>query len=253
MVTGAGGGLGSAIAETFAREGAIVGVNDIDANTAETVAARCQQYSPESQAVVFDVSSASSVTEAFARLESEWGVIDVLVNNAGVSATTDPTASPDMVFEPMKRPITDISDRDWDRMIGVHLSGTFYCTRAAVGMMTPRHSGSIICISSVAALVGFGSLHYSAAKGGILGLVRSMARSLGPAGIRINAICPGSIDAGMATNYPPERRYRTVDAVPLGRLGTADEIAYAALYLASDESSYTTGQWMSPNGGLVIM
>jgi NAD(P)-dependent dehydrogenase (short-subunit alcohol dehydrogenase family) len=253
LVTGAGGGLGSAIAEMFAKEGAIVGVNDVDVDAAEAVADACRRHSPESRAVVFDVSSVTAVSEAFAELESDWGVIDVLVNNAGVSATTDPSASPDMVFEPMKRPITDISDQDWDRMIGVHLSGTFYCTRAAVAMMTPRHSGSIICISSIAALVGFGPLHYSAAKGGILGLVRSMARSLGPAGIRINAICPGSIDAGMATKYPPERRYRTVDSVPLGRLGTADEIAYAALYLASDESSYTTGQWMSPNGGLVIV
>jgi 3-oxoacyl-[acyl-carrier protein] reductase len=252
LVTGAGGGLGSAIAERFAREGATVGINDIDADSAEAVAARCREHTPHSRSFVFDVSSSAAVAAAFAEVEDDWGTVDVLVNNAGVSATTDASARPDMVFEPMKRPITDISDENWHRMIGIHLNGTFYCTRAAVGMMAARRSGSIVCISSIAALAGIGAPHYSAAKGGILGLVRSLARSLGPEGIRVNAICPGSIDAGMATLYPPERRYRTVEAIPLGRLGTADEIASAALYLASDDSSYTTGQWLSPNGGLVI-
>jgi 3-oxoacyl-[acyl-carrier protein] reductase len=248
LVTGAGGGLGAAIAELFAREGAVVGVNDVRDEAAESVAQRCRQHSPRSEAMVADVSDPASVGEMFAHLEEKWGRLDVLVNNAGVSATSDISDG----ANPLERGIDDITDAQWHRMIGVHLNGTFFCTRAAVPMMTARQRGSIVCMSSIAGLSGFGPIHYSAAKGGILGLVRSLARSLGPAGIRVNAICPGAIDAGMTKAHAPEVRQSIVPSIPLRRLGAADDIAYAALYLASDESGYTTGQWLSPNGGLVI-
>jgi 3-oxoacyl-[acyl-carrier protein] reductase len=118
--------------------------------------------------------------------------------------------------------------------------------------MKRQGRGSIVCMSSIAGLAGIGPLHYSAAKGGILGFVRSLARNIGPAGLRVNAICPGAIDSGMSRLYPPERQKQSIPAIPLRRLGEASDIAFAALYLASDESAYTTGQWLSPNGGLVI-
>ena len=140
----------------------------------------------------------------------------------------------------------------WRRMLAVHLDGTFYCTRAAVRMMTAQGAGSIVCISSIAGLAGIGPFHYAAAKGGILGLVRSLARDLGPIGIRINAVSPGAIDAGMTRTHKPEVVQAFVPTVPLRRLGHARDIAYAALHLASDESAYTTGQSLSPNGGVVI-
>jgi 3-oxoacyl-[acyl-carrier protein] reductase len=248
LVTGAGGGLGGAIAELFSREGATVAVNDVNLDAAEAVAERCRRHSPRSEAVVADVSDPASVRTMFDHLEASWGQLDVLVNNAGVSATSDVSES----GNPLERGIEDITDAQWQRMIGVHLNGTFYCTRAAVPMMARHHQGSIVCMSSIAGLAGFGPIHYSAAKGGILGLVRSLARNIGPAGLRINAICPGAIDAGMTKAHAPEVRETIVPSIPLRRLGSADDIAYAALYLASDESAYTTGQWLSPNGGLII-
>jgi 3-oxoacyl-[acyl-carrier protein] reductase len=252
LVTGAGGGLGGAIARLFAREGAIVGVNDINAEAAEKVAAECRATSPDSLAVPFDVSDSAAVNTAFAELGSQWGRIDILVNNAGVSATADPGVPAESILDPTRRPITDITDDHWRRMIGVHLDGTFFCTRAAAALMVPRESGSIVCITSIAQLTGHGAVHYSAAKGGVMAMVRSLARSLGPHGVRINAVAPGSIDAGMATRYPLERRQKALASIPLGRLGAADDIAYAVLHFASDESAYSTGQWLSPNGGIFI-
>lgn len=246
LVTGGGGGLGSAIALLFAREGATVAVNDIDADAASKVAEMCRAFSPNSRSVPFDVSDPAAVSGAFADLDARWEVLDILVNNAGVCATTDPGVATEHILDPMRRPVTEITDEQWRRMVGVHLDGTFYCTRAASEIMMREGSGSIVCITSIAELTGHGAVHYSAAKGGIMGMVRSLARSLGPYGVRINAVAPGSIDAGMATRYPLEQRERSLPSIPLGRLGTA----YAALHFASEESAHSTGQWLSPNGGL---
>jgi 3-oxoacyl-[acyl-carrier protein] reductase len=253
LVTGAGGGLGSAISELFAKEGAVVAVNDLNEESAEMVAQRCRQSSPSSEAVVADVSDAASVSEMFGHLESRWGRLDILVNNAGVSSTSDVPAAPRAVASPLDRGIDDITDAQWHRMIGVHLNGTFYCTRAAVPLMKRNGRGSIICMSSIAGLSGIGPIHYSAAKGGILGMIRSLARNVGPSGLRVNAICPGVIDAGMSKAHAPDVRESVVLSIPMRRLGSADDVAHAALYLASDESAYTTGQCLSPNGGLVIL
>lgn len=262
VVTGAGGGLGGAIAELFAGEGAVVAVNDVREDTAEQVAERCRAAAAAagapalSRALVGDVADPASVARMFEQVEQWWGGrLDVLVNNAGVSATSDlppARAAGEAAPAPLERGVEDITDEQWRRMLGVHLDGTFYCTRAAVPLMKQRGGGSIVCMSSIAGTVGFGPIHYSAAKGGILGFVRSVARTVGPAGIRINAVCPGAIDAGMTHAHAPEVRESIVPAIPQRRLGTALDIAYAALYLASDESAYTTGQYLSPNGGLVI-
>src|ERR1700722_17289493 len=146
LVTGAGGGLGSAIAELFAVEGAVVAVNDVNEKAAEEVALRCRRFSPESEAVIGDVSDSKSVSDMFAHLERQWGQVDVLVNNAGVSSASDvpdPTRDP---VSPLERGIDDITDAHWQRMIGVHLSGTFFCTRAAVPIMKRTGRGSIICM-----------------------------------------------------------------------------------------------------------
>jgi len=146
-----------------------------------------------------------------------------------------------------------MSDEAWHHVIGVHLHGTFYCTREALKIMTRQGSGAIVNLSSVAALMGLETVpHYSAAKGGILAFTRAVAREVASRGIRVNAICPGYIDTPMTAGLSDLGRKVIVGRTPMGRVGEPREIAATALFLASDESSFTTGQWLSPNGGLFI-
>jgi 3-oxoacyl-[acyl-carrier protein] reductase len=256
LVTGGGGGLGEAISSVFASEGATVIVNDIRAGAADAVAASCRSVSPDSAALVADIADNGAVAAMFDQIHQRWGRLDILVNNAGISALEGASEgdSEAEILPGLPNPpsILAIADDTWHRMLRVHLDGTFFCTRAAVRLMSGR-GGSIVCISSIAGLAGVGPLHYSTAKGGILGFVRSLARQVGPLGIRINAICPGAIDAGMTMLHDRSEIDAYLPQVPLGRLGAAEEIGRAALYLASDDSSYTTGQWLSPNGGSVIL
>jgi 3-oxoacyl-[acyl-carrier protein] reductase len=138
-------------------------------------------------------------------------------------------------------------------MIGVHLNGTFFCTREALKMMAPKNRGSIINLSSVAALRGIPiAAHYGAAKAGILGLTRSVAQETASRHIRVNAICPGWVETAMTENFSPMVKMMLTSQVPMLRWARPQEIAATALFLASDESSYFTGQWLSPNGGLFI-
>jgi NAD(P)-dependent dehydrogenase (short-subunit alcohol dehydrogenase family) len=248
LITGGGGGLGRATAVVLAGEGAAVIVNDINRDAAEATVAACGAISA---ALVADVSDSASVAQMFDEITSRWGRLDVLVNNAGISSLAD---GPPATTEATPLPeILALSDEAWHRMLRVHLDGTFFCTRGAVRLMAATGKGSIICISSIAGLAGIGPLHYSTAKGGILGFVRSLARQVGPLGIRINAVCPGAIDAGMTKLHDRQEIEAYLPLIPLGRLGEASEIGRAVLYLASDDSSYTTGQWLSPNGGSVIL
>ena len=250
LVTGGGGGLGGATAEILAEAGATVVVSDIDQAAAERVAAACRNHMPDSVALAADVTDPAAVAAVFDEVAHRWGRLEVLVTTAGVSAATDPT--PTAATDPLFNDISTLSDAAWRRMLSVHLDGTFFCIRSAVPLMRAAGRGSIVCMSSIAGLAGIGPPHYSAAKGGILGLVRALARSLGPEGIRINAVCPGAIDAGMTLLRPREVVEAFLPQIPVGRFGAAREIGHAVLYLASDASSYTTGQWTSPNGGSVI-
>jgi 3-oxoacyl-[acyl-carrier protein] reductase len=144
-------------------------------------------------------------------------------------------------------------DEGWHRMIDVHLNGTFYCTRAALRIMSREHTaGSIVNTASIAALAGISQSHYCAAKGGILAFSRGLAREVAPRNIRVNVVCPGIIDTPMNRGIPKEIMAGVSAAIPLGRQGHAREVAAAFLYLACDDSSYLTGQWISPNGGIVI-
>jgi 3-oxoacyl-[acyl-carrier protein] reductase len=265
VVTGGGGGLGGASAEELASEGATVVVVDRDLDAAEAVAERCRATTPASRAARLDVSDSAAVRVLFDEVVARHGRIDVLVTAAGISSAADVAAAPadrhsgtatasgsGSTPPPYALDIGAITDDAWHRMLAVHLDGTFFCVRSVVPVMAASGRGSIVCFSSIAGLAGMGPLPYSAAKGGILGLVRSLARVVGPAGVRVNAVCPGAIDAGMTLNYPKEMTDGFAAQVPLGRLGTAREIGQAVVYLASDASSYTTGQWLSPNGGIVI-
>jgi 3-oxoacyl-[acyl-carrier protein] reductase len=202
----------------------------------------------------------------FAEVEREYGGrLDILVNNAGIAGTgADRQRLARMaearLAETMAGKITthwditqNMTDDDWHRMIGVHLDGTFFCTREALKLMSRVNRGSIVNLSSVAALSGLDLVpHYSAAKGGILSFTRALAREVGSRNIRVNAICPGYINTPMTAGISPVMQKVILSRTPLGRWGEPEEVAATALFLASDDSAFYTGQWLSPNGGLVI-
>jgi 3-oxoacyl-[acyl-carrier protein] reductase len=247
FITGGGSGLGRAMAIEFAREGAHVAVNDLRAETAaETVA---MLEGSGHLALGGDVSDSARIAELFAEVDAAHGRLDVLVNNAGVDRT------PDDGWDALLRgelQLLAMTDAGWRRMLEIHLDGAFFCTRAAVPLMQRNGSGSIINISSIAGLAGMGQVHYATAKGGLLGFTRSLARDLGPHGIRVNAICPGAIDTPMVAGVPAPMIDALAQATPLRRVGRPSEIATTAVYLASDDSSFVTGQALSPNGGIHI-
>jgi 3-oxoacyl-[acyl-carrier protein] reductase len=247
FITGGGSGLGRAIAEAFAKEGARVAVNDlVEPAAKETVSAL---PGAGHLALAGDVSDAARVAAMFAEVERAAGRLDVLVNNAGVDHV--PGDGLDQLGSGGPQ-ILKMGDDGWSRMLAIHLNGAFLCAREAVRRMLPAKSGSIINMSSIAGLGGLGTLHYSTAKAGLLGFTRSMARDLGRYNIRVNAICPGAIDTPMSRRIPEPMIKGLLALTPLGRVGRPEDIAAAALYLASDDAAYVTGQALSPNGGVHI-
>jgi 3-oxoacyl-[acyl-carrier protein] reductase len=264
LITGAGSGIGRAIAQLFAEEGARIVANDLSAIAAkETV----ESLGSAARAIQADVADSGQVKAMFAEVERDIGTLDVLVNNAGIAATS--AADRERLRERSDARIMEMvsgegvkthwdltqemTDDAWLRMIGVHLNGTFFCTREALRLMSRRNQGVIVNMSSVAGLMGIESVpHYSAAKAGILGFTRAVAREVGSRNIRVNAICPGFIDTPMTQAMSPLMRKAITAHTPLGRWAEPEEVAKTALFLASDESSFFTGQWLSPNGGLFI-
>jgi 3-oxoacyl-[acyl-carrier protein] reductase len=251
VVTGGGGGLGNATSVRFAEEGATVVVSDVDMDAAERVSEACRASTSTSIAVACDVSDSASVATLFDDVRDRLGRVDVLATIAGISLMSqiDAAKAGTSKGAAVGIPVTDLTDAQWREMLGVHLDGTFFCIRSAVPMMPRGRPSSAWPAASVA---GIGPFHSAATKGGVQGLVRALARDLGPAGIRINAVCPGSIHAGMTLRHDTSRFGDLSGVVPLGRMGEAVDIANAFLHLACDESAYTTGQWLSPNGGMVI-
>jgi 3-oxoacyl-[acyl-carrier protein] reductase len=264
LVTGGGSGIGRAIALRFAEAGATVVVNDVHKDTAERTAG---EVGGRARALAADVADSVQVRAMFAEVERAFGGLDVLVNNAGIGEV-DPAGRAEFHAKAQTR-ITEmmtgrvrthwdvtqsLGDDTWARMLAVHLNGTFYCTRAALGLMSRVNRGAIVNISSVAGLAGLEvAPHYAAAKAGILGFTRSVAREVASRGIRVNAICPGFIDTPILDPLPPMLRMLAERQTPLGRLGEPKEVAAVALFLASDDASFITGQWLSPNGGLLTI
>jgi len=248
VVTGAGSGIGKSTAECFASEGAKVALLDINYEAAQKAAAALPGEGHI--AVSCDVSDSASVATAFNDVDSAFGSIHILINNAGVDRT------PGDAFDEMMKggqQLLLMTDDAFRRMLSINVEGIFYCTREAVKIMQREEGGgSIINMSSIAGLAGLGPPHYSASKGAVLGFTKSCARQLGPHGIRVNAICPGVIDTPMSAAVPEFALEGLKQTTPLGRIGQPEDIALAALYLASDESGFVTGESITPNGGLVI-
>jgi 3-oxoacyl-[acyl-carrier protein] reductase len=264
IVTGAGLGMGRSMADLFAREGASVVVVDLnESDAAETLA----QINGRGDccSVTADVSDSAQVARIYAETERRYGRLDVLVNNAGIGAA--PNDGYDKFYERLgalngqiargETPdvhldhIIDMQDDGWQKVLDVNLNGMFYNCREAVRLMIRCASkGSIINISSTSGLNGTGAVHYCATKAAALGLTKCLARELGARGIRVNAICPGPTNTRMMAGISEDYARSMIQSIPLGRIGEPLEVASTALFLASDESSFFTGQTLAANGGM---
>ena len=263
LITGGSRGLGASIAKHFFNEGAKIILCDIDIKKANEMANELN-----GKAYFMDVSDSKNVEDIFSNIKSEFNQLDILVNNAGINGFEN---RQDLLDDRMKvnnlqnkefsetgkinshfDVTVSMTDDDWHKMIAVHLNGTFFCTREALKIMNNQESGSIINMGSVLGTTGGpSSPHYSAAKAGILGFTRATARELASRNIRVNAIAPGYIDTDMTSSLGDVKKI-VKSATPMKRFGVVEDIAWAAVYLASQESKFVTGQTISPNGGFVM-
>ena len=237
FVTGASRGIGRAIALVFARAGARVALVSRTVEQLQEVADEVRASGGKALVVPTDVAVASEVDRAVEHVVDKWGRLDVLINNAGL-----------IDFGPLDQ----IEPAAWDRVIGANLTGAYLCSRAAAAVMERQQDGRIVNITSVSAQTGgvSGGVHYTASKGGLAAMTKTLARDLAPHGVTVNAISPGQIDADPKL-LSPEQRQEVTAMIPLGRLGEPEEIAYAALFLASPMADYITGTTIDVNGGIL--
>ena len=239
LVTGAGSGIGRAIAEKLAQNGERVVVNDVNPETADEVATGIKELGEEAAAAPGDVSDAESVQRIVAATHEAYGSPEILVNNAG--------------FLQQKR-FVDLTVEDFDRMIAVHLRGTFLCTRAVLPEMLSRGSGIIVNVASQLGQIGGIELcHYSSAKAGIIGLTKSLAREVSAQGVRVNAVAPGPINTELVLGLSEEWRNAKAAELPLGRFGEPWEVAETVAFLVSDGAALYVGQTLGPNSGDVML
>jgi NAD(P)-dependent dehydrogenase (short-subunit alcohol dehydrogenase family) len=231
-------GIGRATARLFASQGAKVAILDLDADGAKSAA---EELGAGHLGLGCDVSDPASCKKAAEQAIAALGKIDILINNAGIT-------------QPLK--LMDISPENWQRVVDVNMTGVLYLSQAFIPHMRTRRQGSIACMSSVSAQRGggiFGGPHYSAAKAGVLGLAKAMARELGPDGIRVNSVTPGLIQTDITGGkLTPEMKADIISGIPLQRLGDAVDVANIYLFLASDLSAYVTGAVIDVNGGMLI-
>jgi 3-oxoacyl-[acyl-carrier protein] reductase len=259
LVTGGGSGIGEAICRRFDDEGAKVAVLDLRVDAAEAVSS---SLSNEGAAVEADVRDSAAVDRAVDEVVERFGRLDVLVNNAGIAGGDEAVragqrlvqriqeAASGKIETPMEATI-GVTDEQFRLMIETHLFGTFYCTRAALRHMVAQGDGAIVNIGSRCGQEGCVALpHYSAAKGGIHALTRAVAVDVAAQGVRVNAVAPGFVDTPINDFLPQEAIQSAIDATPIERVGTPEEIAAVTLFLASDDASFMYGQVLGPNGGL---
>ncbi len=253
LVTGSAKGIGKAIALALAREGCDVVINDVDVEPMAGVVEEIRRMGRRSISIVADVCDVKQVHSMMETCVKTLGKIDILVNNAGGSMGTPTKLPPKLLGE--------VTEDTWDLVIDVNLKGTFLCTQAAVKYMREQRSGKIVNISSMAGRMGdlLTSPHYSAAKAGVLGLMRHVAKEVGQYGINVNSICPGFIISGPRIERLWQERRKTgkadslLNQIALGRLGKPEDIAGVVVFLCSEEASYMTGTTIDVNGGFVTL
>lgn len=239
LITGASGGIGSAIARKFATdEYAVVLHYHHNKTKAEYLKQELIAAGVEVLICGADLRDGNMVSHMIEEIQNTWGNVDVLINNAGIA---------------QQKLFTDLTDEDWRNMMGIHLDGNFYCSRAVIPKMIEQKEGCIINVSSMWGQVG-GSceVHYSAAKGAIQAMTKALAKELGPSGIRVNCVSPGMIATEMNGNFDEETINALREETPLGKIGTPEEVANTIFFLASREASFIAGQILGVNGGLVV-
>ena len=257
FITGAGSGLGAAFARRLAADGATIVVNDMNAEAAASMAIELG-----GDTAVFDVIDSVAFDTEVDKAVERHGRLDIVINNAGIAPPPDSSRVEQMMLNQMARmedriddlvppdSTVDLSDADWDRMIRVHLHGTFYGTRAALRHMTPARSGAVVNVSSVLGLRPMsGAAHYAAAKAGIIAFTKSVGQEVAPFGVRVNAVCPGWIDTPLLAPMDPIMIAGIKMSIPRGRLGRAEELAELVRFLAGPESSYCNGDIFAASGG----
>lgn len=238
IVTGGGQGIGREIALKFAELGASVVVSDVNITSAKEVAVEAEAKGASSAAVEANVALPEQVTSLIDQTLSSFGHIDILVNNAGI--TRDGL-------------LMRMSEADWDQVLSVNLKGAFLCTRAVLRPMMKQRWGRIISIASVVGLTGnAGQANYASSKAGLIALTKTVAREVASRNITANAIAPGFIDTGMTSVLPENVREEFLKQIPVGYMGSPEDIANAAAFLASEESRYITGHVLNVNGGMVM-
>jgi 3-oxoacyl-[acyl-carrier protein] reductase len=238
LVTGAARGIGRTIAEKLAAEGADLALCDLQLEWLAEVIQAAEKLGRTARGFAADVSQAAAVEQVVTGAVAAFGKLDILVNNAGITKDTF---------------LARMSEQDWDAVLDVNLKGTFLFTKATAKHMLKQRSGVIVNIASIIGLIGnIGQCNYAASKAGVIAFTKSVAKELAARNIRANAIAPGFIETKMTAALPDEIRKKMLDAIPMGRFGQPEDVAHLALFLASDASSYMTGQVVSVNGGMAM-
>jgi len=236
IVTGAGKGLGWAIAERLARDGANIVIAEIDRQSGEARANEIKKMGRESLAIPTDVSRWSEVENMVKQTMARFKQIDILVNNAGILGPY--------------HPVMEYPEDIWDQVIAVHLKGTFLCCKAVLPVMKMQKSGKVVNMGSVAGKEGNANMSpYATAKAGIIGLTKTLGKEMAPYNVRVNCVSPALIETDMAKEMTPEQRALLTSKIPMGRLGKPEEVAAVVKFLVSEESSFVTGQCYDISGG----
>jgi len=237
LITGAAGGIGEATGRRFAREGALVAVNDVDAAGARKVAGEIQGAGGTAMAVSADVTQKVQVEEMARQVIAAWGRVDILVNNAGINR--DAMAA-------------KMTEEQWDQVLNVNLKGSFLCAQAILPGMRERAWGRIINTSSIGSLGNIGQANYAASKAGVIGLTKTLALEYAKYGVTVNCVAPGATLTPMLAGVPDQIRAKIIEKIPMGRIASPEEIASVHCFLASEEASFVTGQVLFVDGGMSV-